>query len=98
MDWLDLVSCGFHSCVYLRLHTYLLMSSSSTNLPLQQSSLPNPDMEEPQPPRYSVLEAAGWPQESWSQEGAKVKGINRSSYVALRQTFTDFSQMMAELK
>ncbi|CAG8060119.1 unnamed protein product [Penicillium olsonii] len=34
-------------------------------------------MEEPQPPRYSVLEAAGWPQESWSQEGAKVKDDGR---------------------
>jgi hypothetical protein len=30
---------------------------------------------EDQPPRYSMLEAAGWPNDFWSQNGANVNGM-----------------------
>lgn len=30
---------------------------------------------EDQPPRYSMLEAAGWPDGSWSPDGSNVNGV-----------------------
>jgi hypothetical protein len=33
-----------------------------------------PEFMEDQPPRYSMLEAAGWPDDYWSQDGLNVNG------------------------